>query len=368
MERHEGQRGRRRVIVWGVAGALVLAIVAVVVFTAQRANGTAGHEKAKKKKTDEAPPAAPVELAAARLGSISTYLQNTTSLEARHSAVLIARRKGQVMAIPAEEGMWVERGAVLARLDDSEAKLAVQRTELAAEVAKRELERGKQLSKQGYLSDRELDDLEVRLRNAWVEDEQARYDLTQMGITAPFSGRVVNRSINLGETVTEGRECFRIDDFNPILARVYFPERDLARVRVGQEGFLTLDALPGRRFVGRVSLVNPVVDRTNGTFKVTLEIPNRDGALRPGTFARVQLRTGEFPRALLVPRRALLSEDGEDYVFLARADSVVRLPVRVGAIAGDTAQVLSGLQAGDRVVTVGQGGLKPGAKIKPVAL
>jgi multidrug efflux pump subunit AcrA (membrane-fusion protein) len=101
---------------------------------------------------------------------------------------------------------------------------------------------------------------------------------------------------------------------------------------------------------------------------VTLEIPNRAGLLRPGAFARVQLKTGDFQKAMLVPRRALLSEDGEDYVFAARADSVVRLSVRVGAIDGDTVQVLQGLNAGDKIVTVGHGGLKPGSKIKPVTL
>jgi membrane fusion protein (multidrug efflux system) len=369
MELHEQHSPRRRALWWWISGALVIAIVvAAVALTAQRANGTAGHEKGKKKKGDDPPPAAPVELAQVRTGSISTFLANTTTLEARNSAVLVARRRGQVIGLPAEEGMWVETGATLARLDDHEAKLAVQRTELALEMAKRELERGKQLHAQGYLSSKELDDLELKVKNAWVELEQARYDLTQMKIVAPFSGRVVARTVNLGETVTEGKECFRVDAFDPILARVYFPERELSRVRVGQQGMLTLDSHPGQAFRGKVSLVNPVVDRANGTFKVTLEIANHDGRLRPGAFARVQLKTGDFPGAVLVPRRALLSEDGEDYVFVARADSVVRLAVRVGAVDGDTAQVLSGLGTGERIVTVGHGGLKPGAKIKPVTL
>jgi membrane fusion protein, multidrug efflux system len=359
---------RRRVLWWWVSGALAIAVVVAVGLNARLANGTSGHEKGGKKKSDEPPPAAPVELAQVRVGSISTWLSHTTTLEARNSAMLVARRRGQVLDIPAEEGMWVQKGATLARLDDHEAKLAVQRTELGAEMARRELERGKQLSGQGYLSARELDDLELKLKNASVELEQARYDLSQMRIVAPFAGRVVTRSVNLGETVTEGKECFRIDSFDPILARLYFPEREVARIRVGQQGVLTMDSHPGRRFVGRVSLVNPIVDRANGTFKVTLEIANREGQLRPGTFARVQLRTGDFPQALLVPRRALLSEDGEDYVYLARADSVVRLAVRVGAVDGDTAQVLQGLKAGDRIVTVGHGGLKPGAKIKAVTL
>jgi membrane fusion protein (multidrug efflux system) len=354
---------RRRAFWWWGGSVVAIALIATVGFATRR-----GASASAKTKAAETTPAAPVELATARHGPISTFLQNTTTLEARRSAALIARRQGQVMAIPVEEGMWVEKGATLVQLDDHEASLAVQRTELALEVAKRELERGKQLDSRGYLSAKEIDDLELRLENARVELEQARYDRSQMRITAPFAGRIVQRTVQLGETVTEGRECFRIDDFDPILARIYFPERDLARVRVGQEAVLTLDAQPGVSFPARVSLVNPVVDRANGTIKVTLEIPNRDGRLRPGAFGRVRLKTGEAPQALLVPRRALISEDGESYVFVARGDSVVRRTVQVGAVEGDDAQLLGGLSAGDRVVTVGQGGLKPGTRIKAVTL
>jgi multidrug efflux pump subunit AcrA (membrane-fusion protein) len=88
--------------------------------------------------------------------------------------------------------------------------------------------------------------------------------------------------------------------------------------------------------------------------------------LKPGSFARAQIRTGEFDDALVLPRRAMLEEDGESYVYVAKGDTVARVGVRLGAVAGDSAQVLAGLVPGDRVVTVGQGGLKPGARIKSV--
>jgi membrane fusion protein, multidrug efflux system len=238
---------------------------------------------------------------------------------------------------------------------------------VAAETARRESERGDQLKTKGFLSDKELDDQKLKLRSAQVELEQARYDLSQTRITAPFSGQVTDRLVNLGETVTEGRECFRIVDFDPILARVYFPERDLSRVQVGQPAAITFDAHSGREFMARVSLVNPGVDRTNGTFKVTLEIANADGALRPGTFGRVRVKTGDFDSAVLLPRRGLLTEDGDDFVFVARGDSAVKVAVTVGAVEGETAQILDGLAEGDQVVTIGQGGLKNGSKIKPVS-
>jgi membrane fusion protein (multidrug efflux system) len=354
---------RRRVVMWSVAGVLVAALVVAGLLIAR--NGSSDN---KKKNDKEALPAAPVEVAEVRRGSITTFLETTAALEARNTAMLVASRQGPVRSIDAEEGRWVRQGDVLARLDDTEARLAVERAEVSDQIARRESERGRQLRERGFLSDKDLDDLELKARSAKLALDEARYGLSQTRLVAPFSGRVTARMINLGETVTPGRECFRVEDFDPLLARVYFPERELEHIRAGQPALMTLDALPGREFQARVALVNPVVDRSNGTFKVTLEVRDPSRTLRPGNFARVRLRTGSFENTVVLPRRAMLSEDGESYVFVARGDTVARVGVKVGAVSGDTAQILAGLAQGDSVVTVGQGGLKQGARIKSVKL
>jgi len=354
---------RRRVLMWSAIGALVVIGAVAGVLVARNAGGNG-----KKKSDKDAPPAAPVELTEVRRGSMATWLQTTTTLEARNSASVIARAAGEVVELAVEEGQWVQKGATLARLDDAEARLAVQRAEVALESAERESGRGDKMGEQGFLSQRELDDLGLKLRNAKIELEQARHDLSETRMVAPFSGRVSDRLINLGETVVAGKEAFRLVDFDPILARVYFPERELPRLRVGSPATVELDAHPGRSFPARVSLVNPVVDRSTGTFKVTIEVHDPESLLRPGSFARVRLRTGSFDDAVLLPRRAMVVEDGDEYVFVAKGDTVARVAVRVGAITGDTAQILAGLVEGDSVVTIGQGGLKQGSRIKPVRL
>jgi len=354
---------RRRWWLWSAAAVVVAGIVVAGLLIARNGNGDG-----KKKNVKEGPTAAPVEVAEVHRGSITTYLETTATLEARNTAILVATRSGQVRVLAAEEGRSARRGEVLARLDDTEARLAHERAEVALKLAEREAERGRQLRAQGYLSEKDLDDLELKRRTAHVALDEAQYNLSQTRIVAPFAGHVTARMINLGETVTAGRECFQLEDFDPLLARLYFPERELARLKVGQAARLTLDALPGREFEARVALVNPVVDRANGTIKVTLEVRDPLRVLRPGNFAKVQLRTGSFADAVVLPRRAMLSEDGENYVFVARGDSVLKRTISVGAISGDTAQILAGLVAGDSVVTVGQGGLKQGARIKPVRL
>lgn len=384
-------RSRRRYWMWAALGVVAAAVAVVATLAVRSANGgggakqggaaadSAARAEAKgggqargragkgKGAKDPAPPA-PVELSEVRTGAMHTWLQTTTVLEPRNAATLVARRAGQVVAVLCEEGDRVAAGAVLARLDDREARLAVEKAELAADVAKREMDRAKELASRGFLSEKEQDDLALRLRTAQVELEQARHELSLTRVVAPFAGRVVGRAVQLGETVAEGKACFELAEFSPLRARLYFPERELARVRVGQEAELSFDAEPGRAHAARVALVHPAVDRANGTFKVTLELPNAGGALRPGAFARVRLRTGTFERALLVPKRGVLSEDGESYCYVARGDSVVRVPVRLGASDDDTAQIVAGLAPGDRIVTVGQGGLRTGAKIRPVRL
>lgn len=357
-------RPRRRWWLWSLAGLVVIAVVAGGLLMAK--NGRSDGNKKKNEK--EGPTAAPVEVAEVRRGEITTYLETTATLEARNGATLVANRTGQVRALPAEEGHVVRKGQVLAQLDDTEARLAVERAEVTLKGAEREAERGRQLRGQGFMSEKDIDDLELKQRTSKVALDEARYNLTQTRLVAPFSGRVTSRMINLGETVTAGRECFRLEDFDPLLARLYFPEREVGRLVVGQSARLTVDALPGKEFTARVALVNPVVDRANGTVKVTLEVRDPSRLLRPGNFAKVQLRTGSFSNAVVLPRRAMLSEDGENYVFVARGDSVLKRVITVGAISGDTAQIIAGLVAGDSVVTVGQGGLKQGARIKPVRL
>lgn len=353
---------RRRRWLWPVVGLAVVAVIAGGLLVARN-----GQANSKKKDKKEEIPAAPVELSTVGKGSISTYLETTTVLEAVNSAMLVARTQGQVVALLADEGRLVARGQVLARLDDTEARIALSRARLSLEQAEREATRGRQLHERGVQSQSTMEDLTFKLRTAKENLAQAEYDLAQTRIVAPFGGRVVGRFIQLGETVTEGKDCFRVDDFDPLLARVYFPEREQGRVRIGQTATLHLDAHPGREFPARVTIVNPSVDRGNGTFKVTLEVADRSGDLRPGSFARVRLEAASYTDVVVLPRKAVVTEDGDSYVFVAQGDSVNRIAVQVGAISGDTAQILAGLHPGTKVVTVGQGGLKQGARIKPVA-
>ncbi|HLF06488.1 MAG TPA: efflux RND transporter periplasmic adaptor subunit, partial [Thermoplasmata archaeon] len=252
-------RRSKRVWLLSGLGALLVVIAVGIVFLARNAQGDGdGKGKKKGKKGEKETTAAPVEISVLGSGSISTFLQTTATLEARNSAILVAQRSGPIAAVNVEEGSWVKTGQVLARLDDTEARVSLERAQVNLEIAQREYDRGKQLVERNLISEKEMDDSKLKLRTAEVELEQRRFDFSQTRLTAPFSGRIADRFVKLGETVTVGKECFRLVDFNPLRARLYFPERELSRVAPGQDAVVTVDTHPGHEFRGKVELVNPV--------------------------------------------------------------------------------------------------------------
>lgn len=164
----------RRTLVWTTVAVVLVGAGVGVMLMARNARGNG-----KKKPDADPPPAAPVELSEVQRGSITTYLETTTTLEARSTATLVAAAQGQVKALAAEEGDWVRQGALLAQIDDTGARLAVERADVAARTAEREAERGRQLREQGYLSEKDRDDLELKVRSASVALHEAQYSLAQ---------------------------------------------------------------------------------------------------------------------------------------------------------------------------------------------
>jgi len=184
-------------------------------------------------------------------------------------------------------------------------------------------------------------------------------------VRSPFDGVVTQRFIGLGQPVAPGAPLFRVADFNPLLVRVFMPERVVQKISVDQRVRIEADAKPDIEYSGRVARIAPVVDRRTGTIKVTLELDKNDeGTLMPGSFVRVFIETDRHAEALVVPGRAVVEEGGESFVYRAESDSVRRVRVEAGYVHGDLTEILTGLEEGERVVTAGQGSLKDGTKVR----
>jgi HlyD family secretion protein len=245
-------------------------------------------------------------------------------------ARLLAQVEGRVTRVRVEENDPVGTGRLLIEVDTTEYALAVSRAraQLAtADAAFREL----------TLFDDQIADSTVRLERAQVararsglEDaefalREAELRLARTHIAAPFAGRVASLRVGEGETVRIGDELVTVVDLNPIKVEVQVLESEVGLLSAGNRATATFAAFPGERFGGRVATINPMVDQTTRTARVTLMIANRDGRILPGMYARVSLEARKFPDRVLVPRSAILERDRRTMLFVFTGDGEVGL-------------------------------------------
>lgn len=342
----------------------IIGILAVLSATASILGCGKDSQSKPKDKKDVA--AIPVEVSQVGTGNIAAYFSGTATLEAEGDASVVAKVGGVVKQILVEEGGYVKTGQILAKLDDE--KLAVQLAQAEANMKKLEND----FHRNEELFNRKLVSAEVYQRAKFeYESQKAAFEMTKLdhdyaSIRAPISGVVAQRMIKAGNMVLPNTPTFRITDFDPLLAVLHVPEREMSKLRVGQPATLTVDAIANADFTGRIARVSPVVDPTTGTIKVTVEVRDPSRQLKAGMFGRVNVVHDVHTNTLLVPKGAVIAEDAESVVFIVQDSVTYRKLVKTGYINGANIEVLEGLKAGEKIVTTGQGSLKDSSKVEIV--
>ena len=172
-------------------------------------------------------------------------------------------------------------------------------------------------------------------------------------LTSPISGIVIERNGTIGATVASDANVFKIIDISRVWIDANVFEKDLERVRRGQEVKVSVPAFPGSTFSGRVILVSSVVDPETRSVKVRTEVPNPDGRLKPDMFANVQIITDLHRTAISIPQSAVLDDGGKKVVFLSEGSGYKKRLVIEGIQGNGRVEIIDGLQAGDKVVVKG---------------
>ena len=326
---------------------------------------------------------------------------------ARRRATVSSKVTGKVLEVSVEEGHPVKQGQVLARLDDAQARAALAFAEaqlgasqkVAAEdqaklrEAQLHLGRQQQIVKDNVVGKAELDTAEANVealkarialeqQQVQVSERQVdlrRTDLTDTIVRAPFSGIAISKDAQPGEMispVSAGGGFTRtgictIVDMASLEIEVDVNESYINRVRPAQNVEAVLDAYPDWRIPAHVIAVVPSADRQKATVKVRIGFDGLDDRILPDMGVKVSFLGDERPRdasvpgrRVLMPKAAVRHVDGKSIVFVVHEDRVERRAVRVGVEDGDKVEVLSGLSAGDRVVTDGPASLKDGDRVK----
>ena len=388
-ERARSDHGRFRWLRWFAAGLGAVLLVAAVVWTF-------------KGKT----PVVEVATAHARQAGRTALLNASGYVTPRRRATIAAKITGRVNEIFAEEGMRVEAGQVLARLDDADAQArlmsakadrdatAATRADLRVNLANAERERRRmeELWKDGAIGEQALDQARttadsLRARIALAEEQVraaearirvAQQDLDNTIIRAPFAGIVVSKDAQRGEMVSPisaGGGFTRtgiatIVDMNSLEIEVDVNESYIARVKPGQPVTAVLDAYPEWQIPGKVRTVIPTADRQKATVKVRVAFDRLDPRILPDMGVKVTF-LGEEPSAqvtgptgVLVPRTAVREEGGSPVVFVYRNGQVDRRAVRLGQVRGNDQEVVAGLSDGEQVVVKGLEGLRDGQRVR----
>lgn len=326
-----------------------------------------GKSKRGKDKESEVKPV-PVELERADSRGISAYYRAASVIEADRLVDLVARVQGRVRQVAVEEGQHVREGQVLAELDNDRERIQLEKAELAVTDKARLLERSRGMLEQELVSRQEFDDVESAWRLAVAERDLARIALEETRLRAPFAGLVTERRVVPGQQIAAGFAAFSLGDFEPLRVRVHLPEDVARKVNAGQRVLVSPDgqdaASAPRQVEGTVERVSPVVDPATSTVRLTLLLDGAGADLRVGGFVKVRITTDRHHDALAIPKLALVEEGALTSVFVAEADTVRKVEIETGLHDESHVEVLAGLEAGDFVVTMGQGGLRTGAPIR----
>jgi membrane fusion protein (multidrug efflux system) len=309
------------------------------------------------------PPFIPVNMMKVSETPVSNTVNAVGALIAEDSVVLRPEIDGRIAQLLFKEGQPVKKGAALVVLDSAEQRARLAAAQADLKLAESRYKRSEELVAQNFISRQALDEARANLDilRARLQQEQVALDKTV--IRAPFAALAGLRHVSPGAYVNKGDDIVRLDAIGNLKLEVPVPETYLSLVRIGLPITLTIDAIPGQTFSGKVHAIDPVVDPASRNVMVRARIANPKGQLKPGMFARATADLGGKTHAILLPEQVIVPRPDGSYVFLAVDGKAELRKVTLGKREPGRVEIVSGVQAGDTVVLDGQIKLRPGVPV-----
>ncbi|UCE41647.1 MAG: efflux RND transporter periplasmic adaptor subunit [Candidatus Aminicenantes bacterium] len=321
--------------------------------------------------------ALPVSVAPVQKKDLNSFLILNGIVEPERKVEIFSRLAAYVKQIVKEEGAYVRENDILALLDDTEIKISFEQAKITLEQARLSLEeaennynRNKELITRELISEQEFQTQEAiyKQRKLDHQNSQESYknlelQLNYTKIRALSDGYVTERLIEMGDRVNANQQVYTIEDFKPLLIRVYVPTSDAIKLEPGMPADVTTEVLTGAVFKGDVKLINPRIDNQTGTVKTTVEVFDDSLQLKPGMFVEVRIAIGAKEDVIVIPRKAILYKQNKTYVFVMNRNLVSQREISLGLTEEDEVEVTNGLAEGDVIVVVGVEGLKDGQRV-----
>ncbi len=286
------------------------------------------------------------------------------SLRSDESVIVRAEQSGRITALNFKEGQPVKAGLVLVQLDDSLARAELEQAKANQKLAKAKFDRAVELQQKNFISGQARDEAENALRVADATVSLAEAKLTKLVIKSPFSGTVGLRSASVGDYVKDGQDIVNLEKTDPIKVDFKVPELFQSKISVGQALSVSLDALPGKPYSGRVYAVNPQLDTAGRAVVLRAQMDNHGGALKPGMFARVRLTLADTGDTVVVPEQSVAMQGEEQIMFKVVDGRAMRTKVEVGQRRDGKVEIVEGIGGSDTIVVAGWQRLRDGAAVR----
>ena len=295
------------------------------------------------------------------------------TISAVQGATVSAELAGTVAEIKFENGGGAKKGDVLVRLDASSEEAQLRSAEAELELARSDLARTRDLATRNVVSKAELDSAESKFKQKEGSVNNMRAMIAKKEVLAPFDGQLGIRLVNVGQMITAGQQVVSLQALDPLYVDFALPQQYLSRLSPGLEVRVHTDVLTGREFVGKLTALNSSVDPVTRNVTLQATIENKDRALRPGMFAKVDVVLPENQKTLVVPGTAISYAPYGDSVFVIEkkkdektgkeSQNLRQQFVRVGEARGDFVSITKGLEPGQTVVAAGVFKLRNGMPV-----
>ncbi len=312
-------------------------------------------------------PGVPVEMAEVATRPFVEQEVAIGSLASDEAVIIRSEIAGRIDRIWFEEGQRVESGQRLVTIDDSIYRAEFDQADARLKLSRANYDRAVDLQERGAGTQRALDEAASKLQEDQATLDLARARLERTEIASPFAGVIGIRRVSPGDYIMAGQEIVNLEAIDPIKVNFGLPEMLLSAVEVGQSIKVSVDAFPGEVFDSFVYAINPRIDAAGRNVELRARIPNPDGRLRPGLFARVAIIFARFDEAIMVPERALVPIQDRQTVFVVEDGKVAIREVETGGRDGDMVQVTSGLEPGETIITGGQLKVREGVPVVDAA-
>jgi membrane fusion protein (multidrug efflux system) len=295
------------------------------------------------------------------------------TVSAVQGATVSAELAGTVAEVKFENGGLAKKGDVLVRLDASSEEAQLKSSEADLDLARSDLARARDLAARNVVSKAELDAAESKFKQKEGVVNNMRSMIAKKEVLAPFDGQLGIRQVNIGQMVTAGQQVVSLQALDPLYVDFALPQQDLPKLSPGLEVSIHTDVVAGREFPGKLTALNSSVDPVTRNVTLQATIENKDHALRPGMFAKIDVLLPDKQKTLVVPGTAISYAPYGDSVFViekkkdektGKESQVLRQQfVRVGEARGDFVSITKGLEDGQQIVSTGVFKLRNGMSV-----